>query len=414
MSKNYSAREAAFLAVFNFLKTGTFVLETLEQWQKEDVPSRLDFNLAYDIAGGSVRLGLALDFISKQLASRSKISLKVKEKAILRSALYQAVYRKDIPLYAVGQEMGTLAKKYCHPTFCAFLNAVLRNCKDYVPKFPLAKTAEAYSVRFSYPVKLVQTFLDTFGIAHTEVLLERGNTLPIIMVRMRRKLLSKEDQARLGSSLAPSIKILKDREWLSHYAKSPDFYIQNATPYLLMEHLRQGPFQPQTILDLCASPGGKTLIAHDFFPNAKLYANDVSEQKLVKLRQNFEKYNLEVSLSCSKGEDFPLDKKFDLIIIDAPCSNTGVLFKRAEARWRFTEENLKALKEVQIKLLEHAQKLLNPNGQIWYLTCSIVQGENEQIVSESGLSIQRQLTIYPDNFGLDGGFACSLSSEGGR
>jgi len=180
-----------------------------------------------------------------------------------------------------------------------------------------------------------------------------------------------------------------------------------------MTHLSQEIFQkPNSILDLCASPGGKTLLVHDLFPGAKLFANDISEQKMKKLSQNCQKYHLDASLSCCKGEDFVSEQLFDLIMVDAPCSNTGVLSKRPEARWRFSPETFKDLEETQLKLLGHAVTLLSPQGEIWYLTCSILDFENEKLIQQVcqkyDLQVRTQLTIYPSEAGLDGGFACAL------
>ncbi|PJD95129.1 MAG: hypothetical protein CK425_09375 [Parachlamydia sp.] len=416
-SKVINPREAAFLAVLTFLKEGTFIRESLDKWQKTHSPSRMDFNLALDLASGTVRMGLALDYIAKKIANRTSLSLKVKERALLRTALYQAVFRKDIPLYAIGQEAGTLSKKYCHAVFSKFLNAVIRKLGDGVPALPAGKSAEALSIHYSYPVLLVAYFLKVFGLEKTVDLLQLGNNPPKVMVRLRSLETPEEaDKLERIPGGPPEMRHLKDAQWLSTLAQSPNFYIQNGTPFLLMSHLsREASLKPHSILDLCASPGGKTLLAHDLYPEAQLFANDVSSQKMERLRANCQKYDLDAVLTCANGEEFVSEQLFDLIIVDAPCSNTGVLSKRPEARWRFSEETCKNLEETQCKLLRHAATLLNPHGEIWYLTCSILDFENEkliqQVCQENDLHVRTQLTIYPTETGLDGGFACALQRK---
>ncbi|CCB85073.1 putative uncharacterized protein [Parachlamydia acanthamoebae UV-7] len=409
------AREAAFLAVYSFLKEGKFLSESLENWKQKESPSSLDFSFAQDIAYGSVRMALALDYIAKSTAERQSLSLKVKERSLLRTAIYQAAFQRSTPLYAIGQESGNLAKKYCHPTFSSFLNALLRKLGSGIPPLPEGNSLQDLSIRYSYPLPLVEAFLDDFGLEKCKQMLELGNHPAPTMVRIRPHVsLTEDEKEKLTCipELSPHLACIKETGTLSIFSQSPHTYIQNGTPYLLMEHLRQSAENPQTILDLCASPGGKLLLAHDFYPSATLFANDVSERKLKTLQENCHKYQLNVSLSCSKGEFFASDRRFDLIIVDAPCSNTGVLNKRPEARWRFSPESLKQLEETQLQLLAHARTLLSDKGEIWYLTCSILSQENEKLAQKisqkSGLFMRTSQTILPNALGLDGGFACAL------
>src|SRR5690606_22233382 len=99
-------------------------------------------------------------------------------------------------------------------------------------------------------------------------------------------------------------------------------------------------------------------------------------------------------------------------ILDVPCSNSGVLNKRAEARWRISWQSIKELEKIQMNLLRNASKLLSEKGQIWYLTCSILKPENERVVAwaakELALSVISQQTILPHQEGWDGGFAAAL------
>jgi 16S rRNA (cytosine967-C5)-methyltransferase len=197
---------------------------------------------------------------------------------------------------------------------------------------------------------------------------------------------------------------------------SPDFYIQNTTPATLVGRACQGLNPPKTILDLCAAPGGKSLAVHDLFPSAKLFANDVSPAKLRLLKANFEKYAVEATLTEGKGEDYSTDQLFDLIILDVPCSNSGVLNKRPEARWRLTKKALEDLKVTQLALIERAAKLLAPEATLLYITCSLLKQENEQLMEEAckkfGLKkAGYQECILPADGVWDGGFACTLITQ---
>jgi 16S rRNA (cytosine967-C5)-methyltransferase len=101
-----------------------------------------------------------------------------------------------------------------------------------------------------------------------------------------------------------------------------------------------------------------------------------------------------------------------VIILDVPCSNSGVFNKRPEARWRLTAESLQELKEIQMKLLGHAAELLASGGVVWYLTCSILRDENEGLLSKAceqfGLVVEYSQTVLPNEDGWDGGFGALL------
>lgn len=392
-----NAREAAFLAVYHALRGEQFIVHFLDQWQHHENPSPQDVHLAQEIAAGTVRMGLALDYLAEQLSNKGKISLKVKERALLRTAIYQFYYMDRVPPYAIVNESVALAKKHCNLYFVKFLNALLRKLTESKLALPTGTSLTELSVAYSYPPYFIQVLMDGYGLEKTREVLFAGNQRPVIMMRRRATF-----------EMVP----LDNRHEIQKIADSTDYYIQNSTPVTLIQEAVRSRISPANILDLCASPGGKLLLAHDLFPRARLFANDVSADKLKRLEQNGRKYGMEMQLSCGLGEQFESSTKFDLIILDVPCSNSGVLNKRPEARWRLNEASLKELNAVQLRLIAHAKTLLSAEGEIWYLTCSILQQENESLIAEAcqnvGLKSVRQKTILPDLAGNDGGFLSVL------
>jgi len=419
-----SPREAAYFALLFSLKQENYVAKSLENWQQRDKPSALDFAFAYEIAAGSARMALALDYIALQLTTNKKLSLKLKERALLRTAIYQHCFMDRVPLYAIVDESIKIAKKYCHVSFANFLNALLRKLSDNTPSLPLGNTADDLSIRLSYPVYFVKALVDDYGMEQAVDLLEIGNKPQAILVRIRPGM-NQEDSAykhlKLFDSNNISLGMIENASQLSGVASSPNLYIQNATPAVLISELAQKSNLthpqscPKRILDLCASPGGKLLAAHDAFPEASLFANDVSQEKLLQLSKNLAKYQIEANLSCGPGEEYPEGDPFDIVILDVPCSNSGVLHKRPEARWRLNPESIKSLKKTQLKLLEHASTLINKDGVIWYLTCSILKDENEGLISEfcsrHAMEVVWSRTILPNNDGWDGGYGCLLKAN---
>lgn len=388
------AREAAYQAILASVREEKFAIDSLEEWRAATQPSNIDFRLAHQLAFGTIQMALALDYQAKMLVSKGRLPAKLKEKILLRLSLYQYYFLEKIPLYAIVNESMELAKKYCHPTFVSFLNAFLRKLESTTLNLPKEEHAHALSTRFSYPIFFVQTLLDEYGSQTSKTILQLGNEPAKVMARNRKS----GDMIKIEST-----------EHLQKTAQDTNFYIQNATPAHLVQTLAQNTQPPQAILDLCSSPGGKLIAVHDLYPNAKLFANDISEAKVQQLRQNCLKYQIDANITCMPGELYPSEKKFDLIICDVPCSNTGVLNKRPEARWRLSEERLKQLIQKQKQLIAHAISLLTPEGELWYMTCSILSEENEEIFkSFSNLKLRKQVKILPNSDGWDGGFAAAL------
>lgn len=411
-----NAREAAYTAILASMKQERYVVHTLEEWYRKDHPSQLDYGFAMELASGTVRMALALDHVAAAFTTNGKINIKPKERAILRMAVYQHCYMDKVPLYAIVNESITLAKKYCHSTFAGFLNALLRKMGESEPALPSGSSVEDLSILYSYPRYFVEQLVKGYGLEATKEILSSGNSPSKTMVRVRPGVdISAEAFKFLNPANGSSVPvaILSKTASLSAIAAMPEVYIQNATPVALVAELGQRTKHPGNILDLCASPGGKLLAAHDIFPGIPLFANDVSEEKIARLAENLKKYSVQAELSIGPGEKYEMDgRAFDLIILDVPCSNTGVLNKRPEARWRLSEESVEQLAEKQRALIDHAAKLLSPGGTLWYITCSILPEENESRVKEAAarqnLVIEYTKTILPNREGWDGGFAALL------
>jgi len=408
-------REAAYLALLSALRHESFISDRLAQWKDAEHPSEQDFAFAYEVASGSARMALAIDYIGEQLSARQKLSLKLKEKALLRTAIYQHQFMDKVPLYAIVNETIEIAKKHFHHSIASYFNALLRRLEKANLSLPQGNSLQQLSIRYSYPQEFITDLLKDYNKEETIEILEAGNTAPKIMLRIRPGVQINAEELKHLSMIASeaSMCILEDRSFLSQIASSPKYYIQNATPATLISDLASHISPPRSILDLCASPGGKLLAAHDLFPNAVLFANDVSSKKLLRISENLSKYHVEANLSCGPGEEYKGSNLFDLIILDVPCSNSGVLNKRPEARWRLIEEALNDLQKVQFNLIERAVELLEDHGSIFYLTCSILKCENEEVIKEAcrryHLKATYSRTILPNKEGWDGGFGCLLT-----
>lgn len=148
-----------------------------------------------------------------------------------------------------------------------------------------------------------------------------------------------------------------------------------------------GDIKGKTIIDLCAAPGGKTLQAVS--SGAKVTSVDISERRLEKLKENLERTGLEATIITSDVLDLELSDKFDIVLLDAPCSATGTIRKNPDIIYHYNPKTTKDLEDLQQRLLNKAKDLLNDDGLLIYAICSLSNSEGEE-------QIQNFLTENPD------------------
>lgn len=404
--KKKSLREAVFFALKLAFLQKSFIHATLKKWQEEENPSQKDIELGYELAYGTMRWANSLDNQALHLTSKGHLKLKMKDRLILRMALYQCYFLNKVPLYAIISETLKLIEKYSHPSQKAFFTALLNRAS--ITPYAIS---EDLSKRFSYPPFFIEKLKAHYEPKTVWQILRVGNYPAKICARIRRESPLTE---KLDLILEKPFKIGRILTYgdLLRLSKTSDVYIQNVTyAYLIGKLCQMLPKPPQSILDLCASPGGKLIALHDVFPQAELFGNDVSEEKLSKMRSNFEKYDIHATFSCGLGEEYPKGKSFDFILLDVPCTNSGVFARRPEARYRLSQKEIDAVREEEWRLLKHSVGLIKENGLIGYMTCSILPDENEWMIKraekELGLEIVWSETVLPNLQGWDGGF-CSL------
>jgi 16S rRNA (cytosine967-C5)-methyltransferase len=191
------------------------------------------------------------------------------------------------------------------------------------------------------------------------------------------------------------------------------FTVQDITASRVVRMLR--PQSYWTILDLCAAPGVKaTQLAEFTGDSAKIVATDIDSERLKKVKENITR------LDIKSVEVVPYDRiptsKFDCVLLDVPCSNTGVLARRVETRYRITQNVVKKLTKTQQGLLNTAASMLKPNGIICYSTCSIQKEENNNLIRDF-LEENPNFTLYfekltlqtAQQFDCDGGYMAILA-----
>jgi 16S rRNA (cytosine967-C5)-methyltransferase len=193
-------------------------------------------------------------------------------------------------------------------------------------------------------------------------------------------------------------------------------YIQDpstAASSILLE-----PKPGERVLDACAAPGGKTAYLAELMKNdGFILACDRDPGRIRTMQENLERLGISVAHYAqhdwAKGDPPPGAAAFDRILVDAPCSNTGVMRRRVDVRWRLTADDFLRMQEEQRGILRGTVPLLKPGGVLVYSTCSIEPEENEEVVSLltqefSFLKLVEQVSLLPFRDDFDGAFAAKL------
>lgn len=348
-----------------------------------------------NLIAGTVKLKLTLDFFIENISSRPQKKLSPPVKNILRAAIYELEYLKNQD-YAVINSYVDISKTY-DKNSSGFINAVLRNFLRQRSEINFPSLEEnplkAISIKFSHPEWLIEKWIKNYGIDETIKICEFNNKIPVISIRINTlkaskskvmDLLAENNVAFTESQISNECLILKNPGNIKNVAGYKEGYwaVQGESSSLVAKIL--DPQKDEHILDLCAAPGGKTTHIADLMQNSgKIIALDVSSGRIKKLEENCDRLGINcVKTIVSDAASFSDSQKFDRILIDAPCSNTGVLSKRPDARWKRTPEDIKNLIKIQLKILQNTSNLLKEGGTMVYSTCSIEPEENILLITE--------------------------------
>jgi 16S rRNA (cytosine967-C5)-methyltransferase len=386
MARNDAARSAA--------------LHLLDTWQEqrrpfEELVASIDASLAdgrdrrfaRQLALGVLRWQKRLDWIIGHYCRRPVAKLDPTVRNILRLGVYQTAFMDRVPERAAVHTSVELAKRHGALHASGLINAVLRNLQRQPNRttYPDIKVdpVRHLALYHSHPEWLVQRWRKRWGEPETVQLLE-ANNLPSELwlrpnpLRADAQSLSAELQLEAGPAgyyraLAP------EQVFRSQAYAEGHFQIQDPSAGLAVTLLQPQP--GEQILDLCSAPGGKaTQIAECMRDTGTVIATDISRQRLERVRENAQRLRL-TSLRLAAVDARSAGRElFDRVLVDAPCSGTGIIGRHPDARWHKEAEQLAALAARQGEIIESAFTHLRPGGVLVYSTCSIEPEENEEIV----------------------------------
>lgn len=430
-----------------------FVEDLLESALARARLSPADRGLCQELVYGVVRWQAALDWlISRKTPGRTQ---KPALQTLLRLGLYQIFWLDRIPNHAAVNETVEQAKQSGFGPQAGFVNAVLRG---YLREFDATKTlldelkTGQPPLGYSHPEWLVARWQKRWGAEKAARLMEWNNTPPKTFARVNTLKFggAVPDGERAGAPGAtrPALKDAGDlltqwrdenvdydfvrRDWFEEnlvfelkahppIAKLASFqegyfYIQDPSTLLAVGEL--GPQPGETILDLCAAPGGKlTYIAQLMRNQGRVVAHDTSPERLKLIVENCTRLGVTVAETVLPSALNLRPSSFDRVLLDAPCSNTGVMRRRVDLRWRIRPEELDRLRATQLDLLRQAAALVKAGGTLVYSTCSLEPEENESVVREflggaSEFELQRQRELLPFVDDTDGAYVARLRRKG--
>lgn len=457
-----SVRSLSLAVLADHRASGRFAEDVLDSALAAAAMAPRDRGLARELVLGTIRHRATLDAVAAVFSNRPLAQVEPEVLDAVRIGLYQLTFLERIPPFAAVGETVEALRSRGKPAAIGFVNGILRSVlrdldgrrpqpadprRDvplgpgrYMafrrPVLPDPSDAAVFlAAAHSYPIALVRRWLQRHGRDRTEALLAAGNQPPPVVLRANRRRIARDalvarliaDGIAAQPAAHPSAVVL-DKPGRP-LVEMPAFAeglatAQDVTAIEVGEALEPQP--GEMVLDLCAAPGGKsTHLAELMDDRGLVLAGDVSDEKLAMIAAGAARLGLTMIRTVRADrldETVSAEGAFDRALADVPCSNTGVLSRRAEARWRFRGEDLGPLSLQQLALLRQAGRAVRPGGLLVYSTCSIEPEENQRVVEafldgRPGFRLRDQTLTLPEAGPSaagwrDGGFRARLERVG--
>lgn len=384
-----------------------------------------------ELVYGVLESKITLDYYIDQLLTDGIQSLKTPELTIIRMGIYQLRSMNSVPEYAAVNESVILAKRYCRSK-SGLVNRVLREYLGKKMQLRLPDRAEDevkyLSVKYSYAPWIVELWLEHYKVDFVEELMAAGNVTPPMTVRLNwLKIMKKDLTAKLeeqgfevseGSLCQNALNVKGHRLLDTEMYKLGMFTPQDESSMLVAEKV--DPKHGETVMDVCAAPGGKTTaIAERMNNTGKIIASDIYRRKLDLIDKEARRLgitNIETRSWDATRVDSSMFHRADRVLVDAPCSGLGVVRRKPEIKYKAFTEEMDLLPKKQLAILSASSNYVKPGGTLVYSTCTINPAENERVTDEflkknpSFEKVERTL-LLPNINGTDGFFICVMKKN---
>lgn len=345
---------------------------------------------------GTLERQLELDYYLDQVASVSVEEMKPFIRCLMRMSLYQLLYMDAVPDRAVCSEACKLAAKRGFSGLKGFVNGVLRKLSRGKKSLALPdrekEPVQYLSVRYSMPEWIVELWLGEYGENIAETLLNCLLQVHPVQLRFRTDIPAESRQQlfqeirKTGADVTVSRYLPYSCSVASGAAveRLPGFLegmctVQDVSSALAVEAAGIKP--TDFVIDVCAAPGGKSLLAAE--KAAKVLSRDLSPEKTELIRESARRMkaaNIQVQVFDATVADETLLDSADVVLLDVPCSGLGVIGKKPDIKYRVTKSDLQSLADLQRQIVTVCSRYVKPGGTLIYSTCTINPGENEEMV----------------------------------
>ncbi len=387
--------KARVISLIKEVENGKYSNIALNEYFKENPLSKKERGFITELFYGVIRNKIFLDY---EIDKRTTTIKKDWIRNILRISMYQMSFMKSDDKGVIWEATELAKKKFGVPVG-KFINGVLRSYqREWEEDVKELKTNGKNYIYLSYPQWFYEKLIFEYGIEEGEKFLQSLKKIPYISFRVNSLKYSCEEFEQLLQE--KKIDIIKKVDSVyyvdsgillySEEFKAGKIIVQDASSYLSARNLNPQP--GESVLDTCSAPGGKTAVLGELMKNTgELLALDIYPHKLKLIEENCHKCGVDI-VTPVKMDARKLNqqgKKFDKILVDAPCSGYGVLRKKPEAIYNKTNENVEELAKLQFEILESASQILKDNGELVYSTCTILKEENRE-------NIKKFLEKYPN------------------
>ena len=349
--------------------------KNIEKLFNQYIGKNHNISLVKDIVYGSIRdIYLNEYFLNKLIPVELK-NLNIKY--LLLNAFYQ-LSNQSIKSFTIVNE-NVKAAKLINNKFSGLVNGVLRN---FLRKKPEFQDPFDLRLKYSYPEWWVEKLKNQYPQDY-EAILKIGNTRAPIFLRVNVKKITHTDYINQLEKNNIKYELILDKNYIQinesiNVQNLPGFvegliYIQDPAAQLAINFLDLK--NDLKILDLCAAPGGKATHILERF-NVLLDCYDINEERLSLIRDNLNRLGLQANILSQ----LKTSHQYDRILIDAPCSGSGVVRRNVDIKIMRREEDIKKFQNQQMQLLEQGWSHLKKNGKLLYITCSIFNDENEDVI----------------------------------
>ncbi|MGB6973585.1 MAG: 16S rRNA (cytosine(967)-C(5))-methyltransferase RsmB [Terracidiphilus sp.] len=375
-----AARKAAF-NILLAVERGRAHSDDLLRGRAMERLSAADKHLATALALGVLRWQIRLDHELRALLAKPKVKLDDEVRVALRMGALQLRAMDRIPARAAIDESVELTKLAGYRFASRMVNAVLRKLAAAEQPVWGSDSAEELALAEAHPAWMVERWAHIYGLEAARAICAHGQRQPRVTIRI-----SDEDAeaelALAGLELQPGALLRRARSVTSGDVTATEAFrmgrvrVQDEGSQLVAELAGRG----KAILDMCAAPGGKTLILAERNEGSRVVACEASEVRLERMRDRMGAAGAQVELRRADAAEWAEEAAFDVVLADVPCSGTGTLGRNPEIRHRLREEDLPRQAERQRAILGAALRAAKPGGQVIYSTCSLEPEENDEVV----------------------------------